>query len=53
MKTGSGAGMVEILPMGDFSGKVQCTASGREVNWLGERASERAPAVYLSQRDLA
>jgi hypothetical protein len=41
--------MVEILPMGDFSGeKTQCTASGGEVNWLGERASVRHPATFLS-----
>jgi hypothetical protein len=37
---------------GDFSGEVQCTASGGEVNWLSELPIERAPAVDLSQRDL-
>jgi hypothetical protein len=45
--------MVEILPMGDFSGKVLCTASSGEVKWLNALAIECAPAVDLSQRDLA
>jgi hypothetical protein len=35
-----------------FSGKVQSTASGGEVNWLGELPSERAPSVDLAQPDL-
>jgi hypothetical protein len=42
--------MVEILPMGDFSGKVLCTASSGEVKWLNALAIECAPAVDLLRR---
>jgi hypothetical protein len=50
---GAVAYVVEILPISDFSGKAQCTASGGEVNWLSELPIECAPAVDLSQSDLA
>src|SRR5262245_17752718 len=50
---GSVAGVVDILFDGDFSGHVQRSASGGEVNWLSELPIERAPAVDLSQVDLA
>jgi hypothetical protein len=50
---GGVAGVVEILPIAISPGEVQRTASGGEVNWLSELPIERAPAVDLSQLDLA
>jgi len=43
----------KFLPMADFSGEVERIASGGQVNWLSQLPAERAPAVDLSQPDLA